>query len=131
MAQHVQHFINVTLSAVILGFLVLYVRFFVYGPNWWDSCAVNRFDASYVNNNATNHLIMNITQILVFFVAFQVPFWKYNTPKKQSRILSSFITYSAAFDIIYVILWFISTYMLVVFLKDYMGDNICNNKSNR
>lgn len=128
-----QHFTTVCITTLVVSVIVLYVTFHVpqYGPNWWDNCAVDRFDKSLVKNNVSNHLIMYLTEILVYIVAIQVSFWKYVVPTKKARLLSSFITYSAAFDFFYMVLWFTSTYMLVVFLKDFMGDTTCNDKPNR
>ena len=137
MSRCVTHFTTLCVVALILGYLVVYAEYFVpKGMSNWDACVVDRFSEGYLtpDSHKSSKMLMFLTEVFVFLVCGQLILWQFPPQEGvevRQRTFSHFLNYSAAFDFCYVALWFVTTYMLVIFLKDAIADTTCNNKPNR
>lgn len=129
------HYANLLIFAGLWCMFVGYLLSIPYfEESGWDECYQDRFQLSY-KKNANSHLVMYFTEVFVFIITFMLATWNSNVndekdEEKKEKGLRAFFNFPLAYDCCYTILWFIATYLVVVFLKDLLDDSLCNTKPN-
>jgi hypothetical protein len=118
----------------------------------WNRCYEDRSDRG--SQQAFNRFVMFWTEVFVFVMTLFLACWK--EPLCESDVMEAlpkgvlspasarvrekrrklenwvpFLNFPLAFDALYCIIWFIVTYALVVFGKNFINDTACNHKPNR
>ena len=135
-------------------FVAAYFLFINEHGTWWDRCHVDRFMAPPSSQDKMiSATTMFCTEIFVFGLNVFLLLWKpssqapsvpasprsprspehLNQLKKEKYLKERlpFINFPLAYDSLYTILWFVATYMIVVFLKNLLDDPTCSVHPNR